>query len=65
MTGFMLGMYAGLLMMGNSVTADIHGDDENIIVATKYGYATMNKENGKLAYVKKIWLDEGEVKAER
>ena len=63
---FVLGTYAGLLMMmSNSVTADIHGDDENIIVAAKYGYAIMNKKNGKLKYVKKTWVDEGEVKSER
>ena len=62
---FLFGICARLLMMSNSVTADIHGDDENIIVAAKYGYAIMNKKNGKLKYVKKTWIDEGEVKSER
>jgi sugar lactone lactonase YvrE len=39
----------------NSVTADIEGVKGKIIVGAKYGYALMDRETGKLNYLKRIW----------
>ena len=51
----------------SSFTADIDdSEDGQIIVGAKYGYATLNRQTGKLKYLKKIWADaEGSEKEKR
>ena len=46
------------------MTFDIEGDDEHAIAAAKYGFALMNRQNGKLSYIAKPYGTDG-VKAER
>lgn len=38
-----------------STTADIEGNDEEIIVGAKHGYALMNRKTKQLEYIKKVW----------
>ena len=49
-----------------STTADIEGDDGEIIVGAKEGFALMDRETKKLRYVKRIWGEgDGEEKVKR
>ena len=49
-----------------STTADIEGNDEEIVVGAKYGYAVMDRKTKELHYIKKVWgLRDGLGKAER
>lgn len=42
-----------------SVTANIEGSEEDLIVGAKLGYAILNRNTGHLEYLKKVW-DEAE-----
>ncbi|KAK4697434.1 hypothetical protein P7C71_g649, partial [Lecanoromycetidae sp. Uapishka_2] len=49
-----------------STSADIEGNEDEIIVGAKYGYALMNRKTKKLEYIKKVWeRSDGEGKDER
>ena len=49
-----------------STSADIEGNEDDIIVGAKLGYATLSRKTHKLRYVKKVWNDEdGAGKADR
>ena len=39
----------------NSTTADIHENDDTIIVGAKYGFAHLDRKSKKLDYIKKVW----------
>lgn len=39
-------------------TADIEGNDEEIIFAGKHGYGLMKRETGEWRWIKKMWTDE-------
>ena len=55
-----------LLNGRSSTSADIVGNDDEIIVGAKYGFATLNRKTSKLRYIKKLWTDQdGQGKAER
>ena len=41
--------------MSVSTTADIDGLDDEIIAGAKYGYALMQRSNGRLNYIKEVW----------
>ena len=38
-----------------STTADIDGNDQELIVGAKFGYAILNREDKKLKYLKELW----------
>lgn len=40
-----------------SVTADIEGNDGEFVFGGKLGYGIMNKDNGKVRWIKKMWTD--------
>lgn len=41
----------------SSVTADIEGVSDKMIVAAKYGFALLDKQTGALSYIQKGWAD--------
>ena len=43
------------IQRSSSITADVEGSDNEIIVGAKEGYAIMNRETKKLEYIKKVW----------
>ena len=55
-----------LLNGRSSTSADIVGNDDEIIVGAKLGFATLDRKTSKLKYIKKLWTDQdGQGKAER
>lgn len=49
-----------------SITADIEGSERDLIVGAKHGYAILNRDTGKINYLKKVWDErDGFGKAER
>ena len=55
-----------LLNGHSSTSADIEGNDDEIIVGAKFGFATLDRKTSKLNYIKKVWTDQdGQGKAER
>ena len=38
-----------------SITADIEGREDEIIVGAKLGYAIFNKKTNELRYIKTVW----------
>lgn len=49
-----------------SITADIEGAEQDVIVGAKHGYAILNRDTGKIDYLKKVWDErDGPGKEER
>ncbi len=49
-----------------SITADIEGLQDDIIVGAKHGFAVLNRKTGKHVYIKKLWdAEDGPGKEER
>lgn len=40
------------------MTAEIEGDEKNLIVGAKYGIARLDPETGKLDYLRKVWNEQ-------
>ena len=50
----------------HSVTADIEGSSDEIIIGAKYGFATLNRKTGKFENLQKLWDErDGPGKEER
>ena len=41
--------------MSKSITADIEGSDQKIVVGAKSGYALLDRSSAELEYLKKVW----------
>lgn len=58
--------FGGFDKVEHSTTADIEGNEDEIVVGAKHGYAIMNRKTKKLEYITKVWeKSDGEGKDKR